>query len=118
MWRSELADTFVEVRRRAVVRARGARHAGTSNVLAARHGRAVGQGVWCETYWLPEADLVELGDGVQREPGCVVQTHLFHDRVLSLGPVTSTPGATLGPHSVVLPAASSATRHRRARRHW
>jgi non-ribosomal peptide synthetase-like protein len=37
--------------------------------------------------------------------GCVVQTHLFHDRIMSMDSVTLDLGATLGPHSVVLPAA-------------
>ena len=44
-------------------------------------GARIGRGVWCETYWLPEADLVELGDGSTVNRGCVVQTHLFHDRI-------------------------------------
>ena len=38
--------------------------------------------------------------------GCVVQTHLFHDRVLSMDTVTLKAGATLGPNSVILPAAT------------
>ena len=38
--------------------------------------------------------------------GCVVQTHLFHDRILSMDTVTLKAGATLGPNSVILPAAS------------
>ena len=47
-------------------------------------GARVGRGVWCETYWLPEADLVSLGAGSTVNRGCVVQTHLFHDRILSM----------------------------------
>jgi non-ribosomal peptide synthetase-like protein len=35
----------------------------------------------------------------------VVQTHLFHDRILSMDTVTIEAGGTLGPHSVILPAA-------------
>jgi non-ribosomal peptide synthetase-like protein len=61
--------------------------------------------VWCDSYWLPEADLVRLGDGSTVNRGCVVQTHLFHDRILSMDVVTLEAGATLGPHSVILPAA-------------
>jgi non-ribosomal peptide synthetase-like protein len=61
--------------------------------------------VWNETYWLPETDLVELGAGATVNRGCVVQTHLFHDRVLSMDTVTLGEGATLGPGSVILPAA-------------
>jgi carbonic anhydrase/acetyltransferase-like protein (isoleucine patch superfamily) len=37
--------------------------------------------------------------------GCVVQTHLFHDRKLRLGQVTLRAGSTLGPNGVILPAA-------------
>jgi hypothetical protein len=59
-----------------------------------------------ETYWLPEADLVLLGNGVSVNRGCVLQTHLFHDRVMRLGTVDLDHGATMGPHSVILPAAS------------
>ena len=47
-----------------------------------------------------------LGDGATVERGCVVQTHLFHDRVLSMDTVTLRAGATLGPNSVILPAAT------------
>jgi acetyltransferase-like isoleucine patch superfamily enzyme len=35
-----------------------------------------------------------------------VQTHLFHDRVMSMDVVTLHEGATLGPQCVILPAAS------------
>ena len=38
--------------------------------------------------------------------GCVLQTHLFHDRIMSMDTVTLAAGATLGPHGVILPAAS------------
>jgi carbonic anhydrase/acetyltransferase-like protein (isoleucine patch superfamily) len=36
----------------------------------------------------------------------VVQTHLFHDRMLVTDTVRIHRGATLGPNSVILPAAS------------
>jgi non-ribosomal peptide synthetase-like protein len=69
-------------------------------------GARIGDGVWCETYWLPEADLVEIAGAATVNRGCVVQTHLFHDRVMALGSVRLEQGATLGPHSIVLPAAT------------
>ena len=69
-------------------------------------GSKVGRGVWCETYWLPEADLVDLGDGATVNQGSVVQTHLFHDRMLNTDVVRLHRGATLGPNSVILPAAT------------
>ena len=69
---------------RAVVRARRRPAPPALNVWLRSMGTKVGRGVWCETYWLPEPDLVELRDGATVNPGCVVQTHLFHDRVLSM----------------------------------
>ena len=66
-------------------------------------GAQIGRGVWCDSYWLPEADLVTLGDGATVNRGCVVQTHLFHDRIMSMDTVELEAGATLGPHSVILP---------------
>ncbi|GGC76151.1 amino acid adenylation domain-containing protein [Hoyosella rhizosphaerae] len=104
VWRNELADTFTEV----VAAPWCSRLCiGTivGNVWLRGMGAHIGRGVWCETYWLPEADLVHLGDGSTVNRGSVVQTHLFHDRVMSVGPVMVGKGATLGPHSVVLPAA-------------
>ena len=68
-------------------------------------GARVGRGAWCETYWLPEADLVTLGRGATVNRGCVVQTHLFHDRIMRMDTVVLESGATLGPHCVALPAA-------------
>jgi non-ribosomal peptide synthetase-like protein len=104
VWRNELADTFVEL----VGAPWLARTAAGTPVLAAwlrSLGAQIGRGVWCDSYWLPEADLVSLGDGSTVNRGCVVQTHLFHDRILSMDAVSLEPGSTLGPHSVILPAA-------------
>ena len=70
------------------------------------------RGTWCESYWLPEADLVTLGRNSTVNRGCVVQTHLFHDRVMSIDTVTLEDGATMGPHGVILPAGTD-----RQRRH-
>ncbi|GAA2724897.1 Pls/PosA family non-ribosomal peptide synthetase [Cellulomonas aerilata] len=104
VWRSELADTFVEVV--AAPLFADAVNGSVALVWWLRGlGARLGRGVWCQTYWLPEADLVHLGDGATVGPGCVVQTHLFHDRVMALDTVTVGAGATLGPHGVILPAA-------------
>jgi non-ribosomal peptide synthetase-like protein len=104
VWRNELADTFVETVA-APWFARSTTGTPVLNLWLRSMGVKVGRGVWCETYWLPEADLVELRDGATVNQGCVVQTHLFHDRVMALDRVTLRPGATLGPNSVILPAA-------------
>jgi non-ribosomal peptide synthetase-like protein len=105
VWRNELADAFVEM---VAVPwfVRGALATPAFVVWLRSLGARVGRGVWCETYWLPEPDLVCLGDGATVNRGCVLQTHLFHDRIMSMDAVTLHPGATLGPQSVILPAAS------------
>ncbi|GAB4012885.1 non-ribosomal peptide synthetase [Nocardioides ultimimeridianus] len=104
VWRNELADTFVE----SVATPWFAGIATGSpllNLWFRAMGARIGRGVWCETYWLPEPDLVELGDGATVNQGSVVQTHLFHDRLLATDTVRVRRGATLGPNSVILPAA-------------
>ena len=104
VWRNEVADTFVETVA-APWFARAATGTAVINLWLRALGATIGRGVWCETYWLPEADLVTLGPGATVNRGCVVQTHLFHDRIMQLDTVTLEAGATLGPHCVALPAA-------------
>lgn len=104
VWRTEVADTFVEMLA-APWFAQAAAGTPALNLWLRSLGAHIGRGVWCDTYWLPEADLAFLGDGSTVNRGCVVQTHLFHDRIMSMDTVTLDAGATLGPHSVILPAA-------------
>ncbi|MCG5431473.1 amino acid adenylation domain-containing protein [Mycobacterium sp. MYCO198283] len=104
VWRNEVSDTFVETVA-APWFARAAAGTPVMNLWLRALGATVGRGVWCETYWLPEADLVTLSRAATVNRGCVVQTHLFHDRVMRLDTVVLEPGATLGPHCVALPAA-------------
>ncbi len=77
-------------------------------------GAKIGRGVWCETYWLPEADLVTLAEGSTVNRGCVVQTHLFHDRIMRMDTVVLEEGATLG--TALRGAARGPARGRRHRR--
>lgn len=104
VWRNEVSDTFVETVA-APWFARAATGTPVINLWLRGLGARIGRGVWCETYWLPEADLVALGPGATVNRGCVVQTHLFHDRIMAMDTVTLEAGATLGPHCVALPAA-------------
>jgi len=104
VWRNEVSDTFVETVA-APWFARAASGTPVMNLWLRALGAKIGRGVWCETYWLPEADLVILGKGSTVNRGCVVQTHLFHDRIMRMDTVVLEPGATLGPHCVALPAA-------------
>ena len=104
IWRTEVVDAFIET----VTAPWFARAASGTPALVwwlRALGAKIGHGVWCESYWLPEADLVTLGDSSTVNRGCVIQTHLFHDRVMSMDTVTLKDGATMGPHGVILPAA-------------
>jgi len=108
VWRNELADNFIEL----IAAPWFAEHwlaTAPLNLWLRALGAKIGRGVWCETYWLPEADLIVLDDGATVNRGCVVQTHLFHDRVMSMDVVSLDEGATLGPQCVILPAASIGT---------
>ncbi|MFD6183722.1 Pls/PosA family non-ribosomal peptide synthetase [Streptomyces goshikiensis] len=105
VWRNELADTFVEVL--AVPWLAGSVPGTPVLALWLRGlGARIGRGVWCESYWLPETDLVALGDAVTVNRGCVLQTHLFHDRILRTDTVVLREGATLGPGGIVLPGST------------
>lgn len=105
VWRTEVSDTFTEMLA-APWFANAAAGTPALAIWLRSLGAKIGRGVWTDTYWFPEPDLVVLGDGATVNRGCVVQTHLFHDRVMSIDTVTLQAGATLGPHSVILPAAS------------
>lgn len=109
VWRNELADTFVEVLG-APWLFRFVTGTPLLNLWLRTLGARIGRGVWLETLWLPEFDLVRLGAGATVNRGCVVQTHLFHDRIMSMDEVTLGAGATLGPHGIVLPGASIGAR--------
>ncbi|HEY4460682.1 MAG TPA: Pls/PosA family non-ribosomal peptide synthetase [Pseudonocardiaceae bacterium] len=102
VWRNELADTFVE--QLAVPWLVRLCYGTPLLTLWFRAlGARIGRGVWCETHWLPETDLVEIGSAATVNRGCVVQTHLFHDRLMRLDTVRLGAGATLGPHAIALP---------------
>ncbi|MEU6092344.1 Pls/PosA family non-ribosomal peptide synthetase [Streptomyces sp. NPDC047085] len=109
VWRGELADTFVEVL--AVPWLAGA-VPGTPVMTAWLRGLGarIGRGVWVESYWLPESDLVTLEDAATVNRGCVLQTHLFHDRILRTDTVVLREGATLGPGGIVLPGSTVGAR--------
>ncbi|MEU6659074.1 Pls/PosA family non-ribosomal peptide synthetase [Streptomyces sp. NPDC046821] len=109
VWRDELADTFVEVV--AVPWLIGSAPGTPLMTLWLRGlGARVGRGVWCESYWLPETDLVTLGSAVSVNRGCVLQTHLFHDRILRMATVTLHAGSTVGPGGIVLPGSTVGAR--------
>ncbi|WP_372516012.1 Pls/PosA family non-ribosomal peptide synthetase [Streptantibioticus ferralitis] len=105
VWRNELYDVFVE---ELAMPWLGGSLVGTPllNVWLRTLGARIGRGVWCESHWLPETDLVRVEDGASVNRGCVLQTHLFHDRLMRVDGVRLGRGATLGPHSIVLPGSA------------
>ncbi len=66
-------------------------------------GAKVGRDVWCETLTITEFDLAALDDGCTVNRHAVVETHLFHDRVMQIGPATLGAFSTLGPSTAMLP---------------
>ncbi|WP_245533831.1 hypothetical protein [Corynebacterium lubricantis] len=105
VWRGELVDVFVEsLAIPGIVRM----SLGTPmfNLWHRLFGVRIGNNVWCETWWLPEFDLVTLENGSSVNRGTVVQTHLFQDRVMSMEPVDIHDSATLGPNSFALPGST------------
>ncbi|MCQ1951297.1 amino acid adenylation domain-containing protein [Arthrobacter sp. zg-Y859] len=105
VWRNELADVFSES---LAVPGLVRMSLGTPmlNAWLRWMGARIGRSVWCETWWLPEFDLIQVGDGASINRGTVLQTHLFHDRIMRLDEVTLGDGSTLGPNSIVLPGSA------------
>ena len=65
-------------------------------------GARIGRRVYTHTTGLLEWDLVEIGDGVALNDDCVLQTHLFEDRVLKASRLRIGAGCSVGAVSVVL----------------
>ncbi len=102
VWRNELVDVFIEDLA-APWLLQAALGTPLLNCYMRLLGAKIGKGVTCDTYWLPEADLVEIGDGTVVNWGSVLQTHLFHDRVLRLDRVEIGNYCELGRHCITLP---------------
>ena len=66
-------------------------------------GATVGRDVWLEALTVTEFDVAELGEGCAVNRNGVVETHLFHDRLMRIGPATLGQGATIGPAAAMLP---------------
>lgn len=66
-------------------------------------GGKVGKNLWCDMINITEFDVITIGDNVVLNSGSCLETHLFHDRVMKIGPTNIGSGATLGPTCAVLP---------------
>lgn len=105
VWRGELVDNFSELLAVPSL-IRLSLGSPMYNLWVRLMGTKVGRSVWCETWWLPEFDLISIADRATVNRGTVLQTHLFHDRVMSLERVDIGKGSTLGPNSFMLPGSS------------
>jgi non-ribosomal peptide synthetase-like protein len=65
-------------------------------------GARIGRRTYLHTTGLIEFDLVEVGDEAAVNEDCVLQTHLFEDRVLKAAKLRVGRGCVLGAVSVVL----------------
>src|SRR5262249_55964418 len=65
-------------------------------------GVRIGEGTYIHTTGFLEWDLTEIGDGAALNEDCVLQTHLFEDRVLKSARVRVGAGCDVGTQSVVL----------------
>ncbi|HKB56987.1 MAG TPA: Pls/PosA family non-ribosomal peptide synthetase, partial [Lacunisphaera sp.] len=65
-------------------------------------GARIGRRTYIHTTGFLEWDLIEVGDEAVLNEDCVLQTHLFEDRVLKAARLRVGPGCELGAGSVVL----------------
>ena len=65
-------------------------------------GAHIGRRTYIHTTGFLEWDLSEIGDRSVLNDDCVIQTHLFEDRVLKASRVSVGPDCTVGTGSVVL----------------
>lgn len=65
-------------------------------------GARIGRRVFMDTTDLTEHDLVDIGDDAALNDAAGLQTHLFEDRVMKVGPVTIGARATVGSLAIVL----------------
>lgn len=66
-------------------------------------GARVGDDVWCDTLTITEFDVVTIGQGAVMNRRSCVESHLFHDRVMAIGPIDLRPRSSIGPSTAVLP---------------
>ncbi|MEO7026376.1 MAG: Pls/PosA family non-ribosomal peptide synthetase, partial [Caulobacteraceae bacterium] len=72
------------------------------NIFLRLMGCRIGKRVFTDTTDITEFDLVRVGDDAALNAGCGLQTHLFEDRVMKLGPIDVGRRAAIGRLSIVL----------------
>lgn len=72
------------------------------NVYLRLMGAKVGADAYVATLAITEFDQVEIGESAAVNKASCIQTHLFSDRVMQIGPSRLGAGSTIGPQSAVL----------------
>ena len=65
-------------------------------------GARIGRRVYVHSTGFLEFDLVEIGDRAVLNNGCILQTHLFEDRILKASKLRIGANCEIGAHSIVL----------------
>jgi non-ribosomal peptide synthetase-like protein len=65
-------------------------------------GARIGRGAYVDTIAITEFDQVNVGTGAAINHHACIQTHLFHDRVMQIGPSHVGVGSTMAPRTAVL----------------
>jgi non-ribosomal peptide synthetase-like protein len=65
-------------------------------------GCGIGRGVYIDSTGFLEFDLLDVGDRTVLNRDCILQTHLFEDRVMKGGRVRIGSGCEIGEHAIVL----------------
>lgn len=65
-------------------------------------GAKIGKRVYIGSTDFAEFDLTEIGNDVALNSRCIIQTHLYEDRIFKMGPIKIGDDCTIGSESVVL----------------
>jgi non-ribosomal peptide synthetase-like protein len=65
-------------------------------------GMKIGQRCYIDSTWYTEFDLIEIGDDVTLNESANIQTHLFEDRIIKMGPVRIGNRCSVGAMATVL----------------
>lgn len=73
-----------------------------ANIYYRMVGAKIGKKVYNETYAVTETDLISIGDYVCINKDCILQTHLYEDRVFKMSCIKIESYCNLGSQSVIL----------------
>jgi len=65
-------------------------------------GMRIGKRCYIDSTWYTEFDLIDVGDDVSLNENANLQTHLFEDRIIKMGPVSIASQTSVGSMSTVL----------------